>query len=213
MIIPKVLTDQGGVWQNFETFLNEQQAYYQNKVDGVRELFTTERSPVPFEIAYLRGAYIATNDTAKDARDKTYRATTTHKNLPVFSEVYKPVIDSIVGTDSEVVKYNLIPEVFIVGQSFIGLNATIGVLNPATYPKLKGQILIDVKTDVLPSQIDAIRRQLTELSVMYFDIYIGRSVLITGTGFVIGSSLIAGPDKIGYSLPVGNYFKLQYKIR
>lgn len=213
MIIPKVFTDQGGVWQNFETFLNEQISYYQSKVDGVRELFTNERSAVPFEIAYYRGAYIATNDTAKDARDKTYRATSTHKNLPVFSDVYKPVIDKIMGTDSEIVAYNLIPEVFIVGQSFIGLNATIGILNPNTYPKLKGQILIDIKADALSSQVDAIKRQLSELAVMYFDIYIGRSILITGTGFEVGSSLVASTDKIGYSLPVGNYFKLQTRIR
>lgn len=212
MIIPKVLTDQGGLWDNFSAFLNEQISYYQGEVNGVRQLMTAERSRVPYEIAYLKGAYIAVNDSITDARSKTANATTTHKNLPVFSTVYKPVIDRIVGTDSEIVQYNLIPEAFIVGQSFIATNATIGVLNPTVLPKLKGQILIDAKTDVLPSQIDAIRRQLSELSVMYFHIYIGRSVVINGTGFTVATSLVGSTDKIGYALPVGNYFKLQYRI-
>jgi fructose-1,6-bisphosphatase len=71
---------------------------------------------------------------------------------------------------------------------------------------------IDVQTDISANQIAAIRRQLQEICVMYFMIYIGKVVAITAAGFVIDTDTIDGTKITDFNIPVGNYFKIQYAI-
>ena len=212
-LIPKILTDQGGVWSNFQTFLNEQVAFYQSESLSLRQLYTAERTRVPMEIAYFKGAYIAINDTVNDLRNKTDGAVNTHKNLPVFSTVYKPIIDRILGSNCALTTYSFLPEVFTIDKSLVDAMAFIEFIpSGVSSSKLKGQIFIDIGMTAMQSQIDSIQRQLTELSVMYFKIYLGRVYTVAGLPFVLESSLIESADIIDFDIPNGNYFTPQFAI-
>lgn len=211
--IPKILTDQGGVWNNFETFLNEQISFYDAEVKSLRDLYTAEKTRLPFEVAYFKGAYIAINDTVNDLRNKTAGAVNTHKKLPVFSDVYKPIIDNILGSNCAITTYSLMPQIFTVNSSLIAAPAYIEWIPEMPTPdKLKGQIFIDIGMVAMDSQIQSIRRQLSELSVMYFKIYLGRIVAVTAMPFVVADSLIGGADIINWEIPTGNYFTPQFAI-
>ncbi len=211
--IPKVLTDQGGVWNNFASFLNEQITFYGSEISSLRDLYTAERTRTPFEIAYFKGAYIAINDTINDLRNKAAGAVNTHKNLVVFEDVYKPIIDRILGSDCSLTSYSFMPQIFTINKSIIASPAYIEWIPDMPTPsKLKGQIFIDIGMVAMDSQIQSIRRQLSELSVMYFKIYLGRVFTITATPFVIADSLIGGTDIINFEIPAGNYFTPQFAI-
>lgn len=211
--IPKILTDQGGVWDNFADFLNEQLSYYDAEISSLRDLYTAERTRTPFEIAYFKGAYIAINDTVNDLRNKSAGAVNTHKNLVVFQDVYKPIIDRILGSDCSLTSHSFMPQIFTINKSIIASPAYIEWIPDMPTPgKLKGQIFIDIGMVAMDSQIQSIRRQLTELSVMYFKIYLGRVFEIVSTPFVVAESIIGGDDIINFAIPTGNYFTPQFAI-
>jgi len=211
--IPQILLDQGGVWNNFQSFLDEQLSFYQSEIASLRQLYTAEQTREPMEIAYFKGAYIAVNDSVTDLRSKIAGAVNTHKNLPVFQSVYKPIIDKILSSNCQLSAYSLLPQIFIIGQSIIQSPAFIGDIpvNPSQ-PKIKGQIFIDIGMTAMTSQIQSIIRQLSDLSVMYFKIYLGRTYSITSTAFKIGTSIIGGTDILNFEIPTGTYFSPQFSI-
>jgi hypothetical protein len=210
--IPQPIQDRGGVWVNFQAFMEDVYQYFNERVNSIKNLYTPEQSDQPEELAPYVGAYISIGDNIQTIRQKTANAIRTNRYLPVFSEVYKGVIDAIVGTNAQIVGYDLLPEAFVIDQSLIDTNATIDQLNVSPFSKLKGQIFIDVQTDISANQIAAIRRQLQEICVMYFMIYIGKVVAITAAGFVIDTDTIDGTKITDFNIPVGNYFKIQYAI-
>lgn len=211
--LPKPLTDQGGIWTTFYNFINEQYEYFLAKILNLRYMFSPDRTPFANEIASFIGAYTRPSDDLPTIRAKISRAIETHRFLPVFSNTYKPVIDSILGVNSAIVQYDQIPEVFVVAQSIIGGNAFIGFMPlPTGLAKDKGQIFIDVGRVCTPSEILKLRDQLSEICLLYFFIYIGKSVFVTGGPFEVASSIIGGSDVIGYNIPTGNYFQPQFLL-
>lgn len=213
IFLPKPLTDQGGIWTKFYNFINEQYEYFLAKILNLRYMFSPDRTPFANEIANFIGAYSRPSDDLPAIRSKISRAIETHRFLPVFSNAYKPVIDSILGVNSAIVQYAQMPEVFVVGQSIIGGNSFIGFIPSATgLAKTKGQIFIDVGRTCTASEIIQLRDQLSEICLLYFFIYIGKSVFVTGNPFIVGTSIIGSGDVIGYNIPVGNYFQPQFLL-
>lgn len=197
--IPRPLWDYG-LWNNFYTFLNNQYTYYLSKAKGIREEFISVQTTNPVELANTVGAYHTDDDSIDDIRIKTGNAFKTHKNLPSFSNVYKPIIDKITGGNSSIYTGQLYFGSFIVGQSIIGSPALIGNVtfpNGVSQNTQKGVVYIDLGTTPTTDQTERIIKQLRELIPVYFLVYIGTTTTIISGTFLVGSSAIGGYDTIG----------------
>lgn len=212
--LPLPLTSQGGIWTTFLAFITEQYNYFLNKILNLRYIFSAERTPFPLDIANFVGAYVSAEDVVNVVRTKIGKAIETHKHLPEFAAVYKPVIDTILGVDSEIITYPFIPEIFVIDQSLIDGNSFIESYSaPAGVDKSKGQVLINVTRAVTDAERTKLISQLREICIMYFYIYIGYAVTVTASPFIIDSaSLIDGADGIDYDIPTGDYFHPQFLL-
>lgn len=212
--LPRPLTDQGGIWTTFLSFITEQYIYFLNKILNLRYVFSSERTPFPLEIANFVGAYVSPEDVINVVRTKIGSAVNTHKHLPEFAAVYKPIIDSILSVDSEIITYPFIPEIFVIDQSLIDGNAFIeSYSSPAGVAKSKGQVLINVTRAVTDAERLKLISQLRDICILYFYIYIGYAVTVTADPFVIDSgSLIDDTDGIDYDVPSGDYFQPQFLL-
>jgi hypothetical protein len=212
--LPLPLTEQGGIWSTFLAFITEQYNYFLNKILNLRYIFSAERTPFPLDVANFVGAYVSAEDVVNVVRTKIGKAIETHKHLPEFAAVYKPVIDTILGVDSEIVTDPFIPEIFVIDQSLIDGNSFIeSYSSPAGVAKSKGQILINVTRAVTDAERTKLLSQLREICILYFYIYIGYSVTVSASPFVIDSgSLIDGTDGIDYDVPAGDYFQPQFLL-
>jgi len=212
--LPRPLTDQGGIWTTFLSFITEQYNYFLNKILELRFMFSAERTAFPSEVANFVGAYISPEDVVNVVRTKIGRAINTHKHLPEFAEVYKPIIDSILGVDSEITSYPFMPEIFVIDQSLIDGNSFIeSYSSPAGVAKSKGQVLINVTRAVTDAERTKLLSQFRDICILYFFIYIGYAVTVTADPFIIDSgSLIDDVDGIDYDVPSGDYFQPQFLL-
>jgi hypothetical protein len=214
-IIPKPLLDRGGLWINFKNLITDLYNYFFSKILSLRFLYWAERSDFPAELAYTVGAYLASGDTTQTIRSKAGNAILTHKNLPIFSVVYKPIIDSITGGNCSIYKGLIYYGSFIVGASIIGSPALIGYVPfgaGTLAAKQKGAIYIDLGVSPTDDQIQQILLQLRDIIPVYFRVYFGVQTTIVSNVFRTGTSLIGGVDLIGGPASSVTIFSELFKV-
>jgi len=83
-------------------FLDRHFQFYQSKILGLRTLYDPVRTSFPLELAHTMGAYLSIYDTDAVIIEKAANAAHLHKYVYNFDEVWKPIIDNIMQTDSRV---------------------------------------------------------------------------------------------------------------
>ncbi|TGL39620.1 hypothetical protein EHQ53_13950 [Leptospira langatensis] len=213
--IPRPLVDNGGLWTNFLNVWNDLYSYFFTKIKNMRFLFWAERTDFPIELGITVGAYLSPGDSIDTIRSKTGNAVMTHKNLPIFSRVYKPIIDSITGGDCSIYNGLIYYGSFIVGASIIGSPSMIGYVPFGTgvlQAKQKGAIYINLGLSPTDDQINEILLQLRDIIPIYFRVYFGVTTTIVSDVFEVGTSLIGGVDLIGGPASTATIFSELFRV-
>ena len=186
-------------WEKFLALLEEYYDYYMSRILGLKTILSPAETEFPAELAQSVGAYVVTGDDARAIARKTALAVFHHQNKSRFDLVWKPLIDTITGGDSEVYDGVLHYGSFIVEESFIESNSRIGYLNFSdykVYTPSKGEIHIDIKAQVTPEQAATLSHQLKPITPIFMRIFIGNLEVISPGSFIVEGSLIEGSDLI-----------------
>lgn len=213
--IPGALIEIGRLWSNVSTLLSNQYSYYMTRVHTLRTLFDPGETELIYEISQLVGAYLTDYDSHRAVRSKTADAIHTHQYNGVFNEVWKPIIDRILGGDSSIYSGTQYYASFVVGESIIGSPSKIGFVpfpTGVTADKLKGEVFIDLDVSPSSDQLQELVSELRPLVPQYFNVYLGILFTLDSDYFVVGLSTIGGIDLIGTDLDPVVTFQNKVKL-
>lgn len=213
--IPSALLEIGRLWSNVKILLSNQYAYYIGRVNSLRVMFDPGETELIYEISQFVGAYLTNYDSHRSIRSKTADAIHTHQYNGVFNEVWKPIIDRILGGDSSIYSGTQYYGSFVVGESIIGSPSKIGFVpfpTGVTAEKLKGEVFINLDISPSSSQLQELVSELRPLVPQYFNVYLGILYTLDSEYFVVGLSTIGGIDLIGTDLDPVITFQNKVKL-
>jgi hypothetical protein len=211
--LPQVFSDYGGTWTNLKNKLYDNYNFFLNKIKDLRYSYTPERTQSIDMLGENVGAYISIGDTDRDKVAKVQTAFYTHKNLPVFVDIYKPFIDNVLGGDSSVYKGNIFLGAFRIESSTIQTNATLeyNIYDPTKDEQIpKGAIYIDLNVEPTHEQLERIVTYLQPLIPVYYNIYLGLAEQFEPTPFVLQESPLESAYLLEVAYPSVNNFKVIY---
>jgi hypothetical protein len=187
--LPRELEEYDPAWTNF---INKTQSivnYYKDKIVGIKEMFSPEKTQVARQVGQLMGAYISRTDTIREVKDKVGKAFFVHKNLSVFDRSIKPLLDSIMGEDTEIVNGNFFYGIFTSDVSEVDSPSLIEAINPTAVPKPKGVVYINIKRVPTQGEINKIIDNIFPMLPAYFNVLFGVATITSGEPFTTDVSL------------------------